>query len=725
MDIKTDFFHAGGTMSDDSSSYIERPADDELIHALDGGELCLVLAPRQTGKSSLMIRAANRLKQTDIRSGIVDLSSIGTRNDANVWFGDVVYQIERSLQLKTNTMDWWGNHSRFGPTQRFMTFMEDVVLSEIKGRVAFFFDEIDSALELPFSDDFFTTLRALYNAKAGNPVLKRLNFVLLGVAMQSEFIKKKIRTPFNVGKKIKLGDFDKDAMSPFYDVLGPDSMLIIERIFHWTSGQPMMVQKIAQAVCLRPLEERTPDGVDAIARDQYLDARIETDTHLKFINDYLLDKNKSVRKILTTYKSLLSKKEIPFNDASDIHAWLKLSGVARVENGKLASRNRIYETIFDAAWVKSNMAKDAVKMVAFGASSALILLLFWFFLFQPLFYPTFTKFQAVSWHHEDIHYTEKSAFAHDFSLPSREIKRITLDGRDIPMPRGSDAKQGGRASITIENLPVGASRHRLIFYGGFPKESFKTELLVVYYPFENWKRLPDLEMVHLDKGCFLMGSPDDEEGRDSDEGPRHKVCLDSFFMGKTEITQGQWARIMGYNPSIFSEKSMNPVENVSWNDTQVFMQRLNQLTGKTYRLPTEAEWEYAARAGTNTPFYFGECLSTDQVNYDGDNPMPGCPKGKYRGKTVPVGSFQPNGWGLYDMHGNVWEWCQDEYGKYHEGSVTNPVGPEVAESRVRRGGSWDDHGRKVRSAYRYWGEPGGRWGGMGFRLARGHKNQGF
>ncbi|MFZ4986563.1 MAG: formylglycine-generating enzyme family protein, partial [Blastocatellia bacterium] len=173
------------------------------------------------------------------------------------------------------------------------------------------------------------------------------------------------------------------------------------------------------------------------------------------------------------------------------------------------------------------------------------------------------------------------------------------------------------------------------------------------------------EMVTVSGGSFMMGSPPDEQGRDADEGPQHRVTLRSFEIGKHEVTQELWQAVMGSNPSRFKGDNL-PVENVSWNDVQEFCRRLNEKLGLTgsngYRLPTEAEWEYAARAGTTTPFAFGQTISPDIVNYDGNYPYGNGPKGLYREKTVPVGSLgRANDWGIHDMHGNVWEWCEDHW----------------------------------------------------------------
>ncbi|OQY57838.1 MAG: hypothetical protein B6245_15040 [Desulfobacteraceae bacterium 4572_88] len=202
-------------------------------------------------------------------------------------------------------------------------------------------------------------------------------------------------------------------------------------------------------------------------------------------------------------------------------------------------------------------------------------------------------------------------------------------------------------------------------------------------------------------GTFMIGSPEDEPGRDSDETLHQVTLTQDFHMQTTEVIQGQWEVVMGENPSSFQNCGDDcPVENVSWNDAQDFITRMNQRGEGTYRLPTEAEWEYAARAGTSTPFYFGQCLSTDQANYDGNYSSEGCPQGEYRPETVPVASLASNAWGLYDMRGNVWEWCGDWSGDYPTGSVTDPSGSWRGNYRVGRGG-WSavSQGRQEREAF--------------------------
>lgn len=226
-----------------------------------------------------------------------------------------------------------------------------------------------------------------------------------------------------------------------------------------------------------------------------------------------------------------------------------------------------------------------------------------------------------------------------------------------------------------------------------------------------------LDMVEIPGGTFQMGSTEN-----NDEQPVHSVTVSSFWMGRFEVTQAQWQAVMGNNPSNFKGDGNLPVESVSWNDVQEFLKKLNaqpNLQGKNYRLPTEAEWEYAARAGTTTLFAFGETITPKIVNYDGNYPYASAPKGTYRQKTVPVGSLGvANAFGLFDMHGNVWEWCEDWYGTYSSGAVTNPTGPATGSYRVIRGGGWNFSAVNCRSALRRYWSPGTRSGNLGFRLVR-------
>ena len=237
-----------------------------------------------------------------------------------------------------------------------------------------------------------------------------------------------------------------------------------------------------------------------------------------------------------------------------------------------------------------------------------------------------------------------------------------------------------------------------------------------------------LEMIAIPGGSFVMGSPNTEAKRSKNEGPQHTVNVAAFLMGKYEVTQAQWRAVAGLpkvkidlkpNPSFFKGDDL-PVEQVSWDGATEFCARLSQLTGRGYRLPSEAQWEYACRGGTTTPFYFGDTITPDLVNYDGNNPYGSASQGIYREKTTAVGSFGPNTFGLYDMHGNVWEWCQDFWHDNYNGAPTDGSAWESggnSKNRVQRGGSWFDFAVYCRSGNRYYYSAGYLDRSRGFRVA--------
>jgi formylglycine-generating enzyme required for sulfatase activity len=209
-----------------------------------------------------------------------------------------------------------------------------------------------------------------------------------------------------------------------------------------------------------------------------------------------------------------------------------------------------------------------------------------------------------------------------------------------------------------------------------------------------------MKFVWIKPASFVMGSPKEEELRGKDE-TQHKVTLTKgFYMGVHVVTQEQWQEVMGNNPSKFKGEKNLPVEMVSWDDCQKFIKKLREKDKKPYRLPTEAEWEFCCRAGTTTPFHFGETISTDQANYEGSTTYGNGKKGVYREKTTPVGSFPANAWGLHDMHGNVLQWCQDWRGEYPQKDVVDPTGPDKGQGRVLRGGCWLYPSASCRSASR-------------------------
>jgi formylglycine-generating enzyme required for sulfatase activity len=250
----------------------------------------------------------------------------------------------------------------------------------------------------------------------------------------------------------------------------------------------------------------------------------------------------------------------------------------------------------------------------------------------------------------------------------------------------------------------------------------------------------DMDMVRIRAGQFLMGSPPEEAGRDDDEGPQHEVNLQAFLMSRNPITQAQWRAVAQWERKECEEElnpdpvaglperfrgDDKPVVNVTWNEAMTFCRRLQLGTGKHYTLPSEAQWEYACRAGTTTPFAFGETLSSELANYDATGTYANGPKGEYRQQLTPVGMFPANAWGLQDMHGNVWEWCLDHWHDSYEGAPTDGrawvdgeglEGEQSGKERLLRGGSWFNRPRLCRSACRSGGLPDACGYDGGFRV---------
>ncbi len=306
----------------------------------------------------------------------------------------------------------------------------------------------------------------------------------------------------------------------------------------------------------------------------------------------------------------------------------------------------------------------------------------------------------------------------EIQIIGQQKPTVTVEPTPVP-PEQNPANQFDFEVVTVnaKGEPINRSRKQAKFFS------------------ENLGDGVVLEIVTIPGGQFLMGSPENEPGRDSDESPQHFVTIQPFFMGKFPVTQSQWAVVaalkkvnidLNSDPSKFKGGN-RPVECISWDDATEFCARLSNQTGKTYRLPSEAEWEYTCRAGTTTPFYFGETITTDLANYRGTDwdykgtLYPGNygqgPKGEYREQTTDVGIFLPNPFGLFDMHGNISEWCQDAWhGNYNSAPTDGSPRMSDNDNRLLRGGSWFNDPRRCRSALRDWRARVVRDVNVGFRV---------
>ncbi|MEH2238560.1 SUMF1/EgtB/PvdO family nonheme iron enzyme [Nostoc sp.] len=295
---------------------------------------------------------------------------------------------------------------------------------------------------------------------------------------------------------------------------------------------------------------------------------------------------------------------------------------------------------------------------------------------------------------------------------SRIAQRLGESSTPLKSPETITIPWGGRSGVS-EPAPTAHQAELQVFQFEMVKvnasgQEVKRDRSQAQYFTEDLGNGVSLEMVYIPDGTFMMGSPSGE-GSDR-EKPQHEVTVQSFLMGKYSVTQAQWKRVAALpkvNRDLQADRSYfkgdkRPVERVSWKDAAEFCDRLSKYTNKQYRLPSEAEWEYACRAGTTTPFHFGETITSELANYNGNSTYASAPKGKKRGQTIEVGSFPANAFGLYDMHGNVWEWCQDSLHNSYKGAPRDASAwiDNHNQYRLLRGGSWIDYPKDCRSASR-------------------------
>ena len=383
------FFVAGGTVPPGAPSYVARAADREILDALLAGEFCFVLNSRQMGKSSLAVRTIARLNDAGVRTAFVDLTRLGaTGADPDRWYAGLLAETGRALGLRAEAMAYLKANAALPPVARLFGFLRDVALGlppsgegqgwgnapggegaggEDKGAtIVLLIDEIDAVRSLPFSsDDLFAGLREMHNARATDPALARLTVCLLGAALPGDLIADPRRTPFNVGRRIELRDLAPEEAAPFAAVVGGAAL---GRVLHWTGGHPFLTQ----ALCAALSEPPSPSGsswrggqggeVDALVRSRYLDARArDADTNLADVGNRLLGTgdpdvgDESRAAVLALYEGMLRGKAVPDDEANPAAARIKMSGVARVEDGLLKVRNRLYREAFDLRWTRENL----------------------------------------------------------------------------------------------------------------------------------------------------------------------------------------------------------------------------------------------------------------------------------------------------------------------------------------------------------------------------------
>jgi hypothetical protein len=365
-----EFFRAGGTLPPNAPSYITRPADNELFGQLMAGQFCYVLTSRQRGKSSLMIRTAERLRQAQITPTIIDLSGIGTHVSQNQWYLGIVTRLARELEFAIETEQWWRERAALSPIQRFIDFLRDVVLAEVSGHIVIFFDEIDSTLKIDFSDDFFAAIRAMYNLRATDPQYNRLTFVLLGVATPTDLIKDRNRTPFNIGHAIELQELSRDDVRPLQkelDQLYPgQGHRILDRIFHWTNGHPYLTQKLCSEIAEQAGVNWSNAEIDSLVHGLFFSQEARKESNIRFVRSSI-EASPDRRQLLRLYRQVHEGKSIPEDERSPLQTRLRLIGLICVKDGILGVRNEIYRQIFDMAWIKASTPINWLQIASISA----------------------------------------------------------------------------------------------------------------------------------------------------------------------------------------------------------------------------------------------------------------------------------------------------------------------------------------------------------------------
>jgi len=353
------FFVVGGTLRRDAPSYISRAADQNLYKFLQAGEFCYVLTARQMGKSSLMVRTAVRLRDNGTQVAVLDLTSLGQNLTTEQWYNGLLERVGQQFGREDELEEAWLRFPQLGPMRRFMRAISDSVLPDLNDRAVIFVDEIDAVRSLPFStDEFFAGIRECYNRRSVDPQFERLTFCLLGVATPSDLIRDTRTTPFNIGRRIELSDFTEQEATPLIQGLCADDavgMALLQRIIHWTGGHPYLTQRLCRAVANDGKIHDT-SGVDRLCEELFLSNRArERDDNLLFVRERMLRSEVDTAALLTLYEKVRDGKTIRDDETSPLIPVLRLSGIARVENGVLRARNRIYNKVFDEKWVNVNM----------------------------------------------------------------------------------------------------------------------------------------------------------------------------------------------------------------------------------------------------------------------------------------------------------------------------------------------------------------------------------
>lgn len=469
------FYVTGGSLPADAPSYVARRADQELLEALRQGEFCYVLDTRQVGKSSLLVRTAQRLRAEGQRVVALDLSATGQNITPEQWYFGLLYSLSAQLGREEEMEAFWETHSALGPAQRWMAAVQEVALEQTDGGgsaaatdpapLVILIDETDSVRSLPFSaDEFFALVRECYNRRTRDASLRRLTFCLVGVATPAQLIRDTRTTPFNIGRRIALTDFTHEEAVPLEQGLRRPGALnttsdshLLARILFWTGGHPYLTQRLCQALVQEQPAARSAADVDRLCAATYLTRQgRETDPNLTFARDRLLssgnDEGIDTVSVLALFDKVRNKRFAPVRyDPTDPRAdILRLAGVVKVSSGLLVVRNRLYARAFDRRWIKANLPGEELRRQRRALwRGALRASLFWALLLVAAFLVLYQSRQArmsrdqASWELQERKRAETKAqsLARNLTRLEFDLQKETAELARITVRRGEAEAQ--------------------------------------------------------------------------------------------------------------------------------------------------------------------------------------------------------------------------------------------------------------------------------------------
>lgn len=363
--IPSSFYVVGGTLQRDAACYVPRRSDAELLAELRRAEFCYVLTSRQMGKSSLMVRTAVTLREEGVAVAVLDITAVGRNLTPDQWYAGLLALVGQQLDLEEELEEFWQMHARLAPVQRWMQALRTVVLVRCPGQVTLFLDEIDAVRSLPFStDEFFAAIRECYNRRTEDGEMSRLTFCLLGVATPADLIQDTRTTPFNIGKRIELFDFEPaEARILAQGLGGVRSELLLRRVLYWTGGQPYLTQRLCAEAAAAGAA--TPAAIDRVCRELFLSSRArERDDNLLYVRERLLRSEVDRASLLDLYQRTLRRRHMRDDETNPLVSVLTLSGIVAASGGRLRVRNMIYRRVFDRSWVRTNMPDAELRRLA-------------------------------------------------------------------------------------------------------------------------------------------------------------------------------------------------------------------------------------------------------------------------------------------------------------------------------------------------------------------------